>query len=364
MEKKTINDLDYIDAAFLADYQSTKYVASTLFDKLFIPSKTIPKELIKRIAEDRELLEQQLLANEPLIKTTVEQPYWSKGQSQRDFDEVSIEVYGSICLADDRHLLDIIIAHGSMINNADHYTLRQAGELCNLKVNWENYPDQSEIDEKLSNKGCYFHVTFKKLFEASNLTNVKPNRESVLKRLHRLSMMQLFLRFHKQGQEVPNRSAKVSIVGRDFHALQDPTQIRNKKSITANTVTDLIVNVSSFYVKTLDNDGQISRKRFLNNYTSLNGKNGVVDFLKYIDSHKRSFIHDKYLSELVEDYYSGKMSLFGMNKNFKIKQTINILSTMQDELIQHFNLVLKKEIRMKKEDWRLLYLPALEGRNL
>jgi len=366
--KKLITDIDefdYIDADFLAEARSSQLVASTMFDKIFIPSKRIPKEMLSKIADDKNLLEQQLLANLPLFETIIEQPYWAKGENKRFFDQINCEVYGAICLADDRHLLDTIIAHGAMINNASKYTLRQIAELSRIEVNWHCYPNQSEIDTPLKNHGTYFHIPFKNICKAMSLTNSKPNRDAILQRLRRLSLMQLFLTFHKDEQAIPSRSAKISLVDRDFYSLQVPKGIRNQKSITNDTVTDLVVNISSFYVKSLDSDGQISRKRFLNNYVFLNGKNGIVDFLKFIDSHKRSYIHGKYLSVLVTDYYSGKMSMFGMNKNHKILTTMRLIAEMQDELKVHFNIILKKEVNAKslskKEDWMVLHTPLLNS---
>jgi hypothetical protein len=97
----------YIDSEFLADVQSEQLVASTMFDSVFIPSKRIPKSMIDNIIS-HDNLEQHLLANHPLQQTKITQPYWSKGQNQRPFDNIICEVYGSICLADDIHLLGVL----------------------------------------------------------------------------------------------------------------------------------------------------------------------------------------------------------------------------------------------------------------
>lgn len=358
-----IDELDYIDSDFLADVQSEQLVASTMFDSVFIPSKRIPKSMLKDIVS-HDNLEQHLLANLPLQQTKITQPYWSKGRNPRAFDSVICEVYGSICLADDRHLLDTIIAHGSMINNAHTYTLRQFAELAKLEVTWGNLPDQSMIDAPLKNHGVYFHIPFSTVCKATGLKNTKSNRDTMCQRLRRLSIMQLILNFEKDGARLNNRMTKISLVDKDFQCLLVPSRVKNKKSITEDTVTDLLVNVSSHYLKTLKEDGQISRKRFLNEYRHLNGPHSLVDFFKFIDRHKREYIHQKLLSVVVSDYYKSKMSMFGMNLRYKISNTMELVVNKQDELQECYNFVLKREMDTKKtknkEDWVFLYLPAID----
>jgi hypothetical protein len=357
------DELDYIDSEFLADVQSEQLVASTMFDSVFIPSKRIPKSMIDNIIS-HDNLEQHLLANLPLQQTKITQPYWSKGQNQRPFDSIICEVYGSICLADDRHLLDSIIAHGSMLNNAQNYTLCQFAELAKLDVVWENLPDQSHIRAPLKNHGMYFHIPFSVVCKAIGLKNTKSNRETICQRLHRLSIMQLILNFEKNGERLHNRMTKISLVDKDFYCLLVPSRVKNKKSITPDTVTDLLVNVSSHYLKTLKEDGQISRKRFLNEYKHLNGPHSLVDFFKFIDRHKRHYIHQKLLSVIVADYYKSKMSMFGMNIRYKISNTMELVVNKQEELHESYNFVLKRETDPKKtknkEDWLFLYLPLID----
>lgn len=358
-----IDDLDYIDADFLAEEAGGEYVASTMFDSIFIPSKRMPDEMAREMSENVEKLEKQILAEIPLFQTTIEQPYWAKGQNKREFDRVNCDIYGAICLADDRHLLDCIVAHGGLINRADRYTLRQAAELCNLEPIWDVFPDQSVIDRPLLNRGVYFVIDFTTLCQAMGIKNTKANRKVIVSRLNRLSIMQLFLTFSKDGKLIENRSTKVRLVDKDFHCLLDPTGIRNKNSIKEDTITHLIVNISMFYVKSLTDEGQISRKRFLNDYRYLNGNNSIVDFCKFVDSHTREYVHNKFLSELVINYYDRKMSMFGMNQSHKITTTIAMIVDMQRELERHFSLILKREdnprSRVKCQDYKVLHIPLL-----
>ncbi len=365
--KTDIDEFDYFDSEFLAEVRPEKFVASTMFDSIFVPSKRLPRSMVESVRES-DNLEDLLLANAPLQQARIERPYWTKGKNIREFDSVICEIYGSMCLADDRHLLDTIIAHGGMVNNASKYTLRQFAELAGIEVDWTVFPDQGSIDTALKNHGIYFHVTFNDVCNAMGLKNTKVNRANLLKRLHRLSVMQLILNFEKNGLRLENKARKITLVDRDFYALLVRSGIRNKKSITSETVTDILVNVSSYYVKTLEGDGQISRDRFLNEYQHLNGPHSIVDFFKYIDKHKRSYIHGKYLSQLVYDYYGNKMTMFDMNVNHKISTLVNLMLERQDVLKDCYNLILKKEtdsryLKGNKEDWLLYYIPILDEKN-
>jgi hypothetical protein len=365
-EVTTINEYDYFDTEFLAEVQKDTFVASTMFDSIFIPSKRLPLAMVESIRES-ENLDELLLANSPLQQTRIEKPYWVKGSNIREFDSVICEVYGSICLADDRHLLDNIIAHGAMMNNASNYTLRQFAELADIEIEWDAVSDQQDIDRPLKNHGIYFHVTFSDLCKALGLKNTKPNRANIQQRLHRLSIMQLILNFEKNGRRIENRTRKISLVDKDFFSLLVPSRVRNKNSITSETVTDLLINVSSYYVKTLEDDGQISRDRFLNEYQFLNGPHSLVDFFKYIDKHKRDFVHGKHLSKLIKDYYNNKMTMFGMNVPYKISTLTKLVLKKQDELREFYNLILKKEtdirfLKGNKEDWIFYYRPLLNGK--
>ena len=145
-----INELDFLHNDFLTEVKGEQLVSSSMFDKIFIMGNRVPKELITNITSSPEKAEQYLLATTPLYQTVIEKPYWN--EKSRGFNSINVDIYGAVCLADDRHLLDVIIAHGNMINDASKYTLRQVAEGVGLKeVIWDHVP-QDAIDRKLVNE--------------------------------------------------------------------------------------------------------------------------------------------------------------------------------------------------------------------
>jgi hypothetical protein len=351
----------------LAQKDFERPVVSSMLNNIFSPSNRVPKAILREMVSDTETLEKQITAQLPLNQTKIEisKPYWKKGQNARDFDQVNVDIYGAICLADDRHCLDCIVAWGALIQGAHNLTLRQlCDKYIKLDVDWERFNDQSIIDSKLVNRGVYFHVKVNDVLRAMNLKTTQQARERLLQRLRRLSLMTLIMSFEKDGKLIPNRSSKVNLVDRDYFALLDMNKIKNKANISDGTYTDLIVNVSSFYLKSLDTEGHISRKRFLNAYPDLVGKNSVVDFWKFIDSNAREYIHIKWLSELVIKYLDDKINLFGINTTLKIRDLMNEVLAMREQFREHFNMILKAEDNPKKrirhQDYRIYWLNKIE----
>ncbi|MCC5452874.1 hypothetical protein LMJ53_14190 [Rheinheimera sp. UJ51] len=358
MSKKQveINELDFLHNDFLTEVKGDQPVSSSMFDKIFIMGNRVPKELISSILSSPEKIEQMLLANSPLIQTQILKPYW-KGKDAK-FNSIDVDIYGAVCLADDRHLLDVIIAHGSMINDASKYTLRQVAEGCKLKdVKWE-YVRQDAIDRPLINRGVFFHITFNEICKGMGIAPQKQNRFKILERLQRLSIMHLALTPVKEGVPLHEYKTAFSLVDKDYYALLDVSKIRNG-SFTEETHTDLIVSISEYYLKSLKNDGIISRKRLKNHYVSLVGKNSIEDFYKFLDSHKRDFIHGQTLSFLLEKYFNNKMTTFGINLRFKKKQLFDQVVQDKDKLLTHFNFILTP-VDEHKSDHKLLYTEKLK----
>lgn len=353
-------EINYIPNQWLLRNDRSQNVISTAFDSIFIPSKRLPKSLLDTIATDSETLQKHLLAELPLTEHEVKKPYWSKGANSKIYDTMKIEIYGSICLADDRHCLDCIIATGGLLDMHSEYTLRTAAEQCGLEVVWDYYSDQSQIDELLPNEGVCFHTTFSALTKAMGIDNTKANRKSILQRLLRLSLMMLYVRFYKDGKEL-SQNDKMRLVHSKFYPVCSTTNVRNKKIINEETLTDIFIIVDKKYVASLTTDGRIGRDYFIKDFTAFNGKNSIVDFFKYLESHEKSWLHKKSLTELVSVYYSEKMDLYGMNKHHKASTTINLVAEKKDEILETYGIELKKiETKLGKTDYLLLHIPTME----
>lgn len=331
--------LDFHPKAFLSEFKGNDPVSSSMFDKIFIMGNRIPKELINSISSSPEKIEQIMLASMPLFQTDITKPYWSDGS--RGYTSINVDIYGAVCLADDRHLLDVIIAHGNMMKNASKYTLRQVAEVAGLTdVKWEWAP-QDAIDRHLSNRGVYFHISFQDICKGMGIQPLKQNRIKILERLRRLSIMHLALTPSLNGKLLHEKTTPFSLIDKEYFPLLDAAKVRNGV-YTEDTHTDLIINVSKYYFDSLSKDGIISRKRFINHYVKLVGKNSIEDCYKFIDRHKRQFVNGKTLSEIVDMYFDNKMSLFGINRLYKKNQIINQIVNDNEKLLNSFNIILKK----------------------
>ncbi len=363
-----INEYDFISNEFLTDVKGEQPVSSSMFEKIFLPSNRIPKSLLEEIANSPETAEKMMTTEIPLFQTFIEKPYWKNTKkNERGFERLNVDIYGAVCLADDRHLLDVIIAHGSMIKDAEKYTLRQVAEGFSIKdVAWE-YCNSGIIDRPLINRGVYFHITFKDICTGMNLKNQKKTRDKILERLRRLSIMQLQLTPVLSEEALHERRIAISLIDKEFHTLLDKSKISNR-NFNESTYTDLIVNISSYYVATLNNDGIISRIRLKKHYVHLVGKNNIEDFYKTIDMHKRNYIHGKYLSDLLEQYIENKMSLFGINKSFKLKQLFEQIILDKQKFRDHFSIILQEVNRKNKinkhVDYKLLHIDSLNKNKL
>lgn len=355
-EEAPINELDFLHNDFLTEIKGNQPVSSSMLDKIFIMGNRVPKELLSSIASSPEKLEQMMLAETPLYQTVIEKPYWNN--KSRGFNSINVDIYGAVCLADDRHLLDVIIAHGNMINDASKYTLRQVAEGVGLKdVVWDRVP-QDAIDRPLVNRGIFFHISFNDICKGMKLVPQKQNRAKIIERLRRLSVMHLSLTPVLDGQPLHEKTAAISLIDREFYTILDTSKIRNGV-YTEDTQTDLIVSISEYYMKSLGNDGMISRKRLKNHYVELVGKNSIEDFYKFIDSHKREFIHGKLLANLLDLYFDNKMTTFGINRRHKKKQLFDQLVEDKQKLLDHFNFLLRKE-NEHSSDYVLLYTESLK----
>lgn len=351
-----VNELDFVHNDFLTEFKGDQPVSSTMFDKIFIMGNRVPKELISNIVSSPEKVEQMMLASTPLYQTQIEKPYWTS--KSRGFSSINVDIYGAVCLADDRHLLDVIIAHGNLLLDASKYTLRQVADVIGLKdVMWDWVP-QDAIDRPLVNRGVFFHISFNDICKGMGLVPQKQTRFKIIERLRRLSIMHLSLTPVLDGHAMHEKTYALSLIDREFYTLLDKSKIRNGV-FTEDTQTDLIVSISEYYMRSLGNDGMISRKRLKNHYVELVGKNSIEDFYKFIDSHKREYMHGKTLSFLLDQYFDNKMTTFGINRRYKKKQLFDQLVEDKEKLLVHFNFILRKESE-QSSDYILLYTESLK----
>lgn len=353
---KSPKNIKVITNDFLSDVKGEQLVSSTMFSSIFLSSNRVPVEILEKLA-NKDFAEATLTGKIPIASTEIARPYWN--EKSRGYTSMLVDVYGSICLAADRHLLDVIIASGNMILDASNFTLREAAEGVGLKnVAWE-YVNQDLIDAPLLNRGVYMHISFKDITSNLKIQNLKKNRDRILEQLRRLSTMRLEITpvLEDGPRKVSGNGFAFSLIDKDYFCLLDLSKIRNNK-FNEDTVTDLLVSVSPYYIKSLDKDGTISRRRLKNHYKHLVGPNNIEDFYKFLDSNSRKFIHGKYLSSLTETYFDQKMSHFGVNRSYKLRKLAEQVIDDEAKIFTHFNFRLKP-IRNEKSiviDYQFAYI--------
>lgn len=360
----TENDQENLSEFYSAELMSETFAArpatTTLLDCIFLPGR-IPRDLVNQIASDRVMLEQQLFAKLPLLSARQEKPYWQKGENKREFDSVTLDVYSAVCVADDRHLLEAVVSVGGMYLDLSGLTLRQAVELAQLNVSYEYLPEQhsSLLDTKMfSGIYDYFLCDFSTLFEFLDLRNQKANKLTTLTRLTRLSQMLLVIDYEKNGEILKKYHTRLKLVDGSFVPLLVLDSVKNKSSVKHDSFTHIIVGVHKTFTASLKQEGAISRKRFLNVYPQLSGKHSVTDFCKYLDSHKRSFVHGKSLRSMIEDYYNNKVRVSKQHLSRHVNNTLYEVLDKKDILCQDFSLLLREVESSKNtsKDYTIVYI--------
>ncbi|MCG3733739.1 hypothetical protein [Vibrio cincinnatiensis] len=359
MSSNTDNLEGYFPAEIVNEAFGNRPSTTTLMDCIFLPGR-VPRDLTSKISADQGHLEQQLLAQKPLMSTSLSKPYWKKGANKREFDTVRIDVYSAVCLADDRHLLEAIVSVGGMYVDLSGLTLRQAIEIAQINVEIDRLSNQYHdlLDTKMfSGVYDYFLCDFTTLFDFLGLKNQKANKNTVMTRLQRLSQMLLILDYEKQGETLPQFHTRMKLVDNNYIPLLVLEGVKNKSSIRADTITHFIVGVHKTFTASLRQEGAISRKRFLKVYPQLTGKHAVTDFCKYLDAHKREFLHGKYLTELIKDYYANKIRVSKQHVSRHINNTMTEVVLKKEVLYRDFGLLLQeKNNNDKKKDYILLYI--------
>lgn len=344
MADDTIKD-GYYPAETLDALLGSRPATTTLIDSIFLPGR-IPRDLINKMAKEPASLEKVLLAEKPLLSARQEKPYWSKGQNARPFDAVNVEVYSAVCLADDRHVLEGIISIGGMYADLSGLTLRQAIEMAEIKADYSmmSMQHQNLLDTRLfSGIYDYFLVDFGKLFEFLGLKNQKANKTTVMTRLRRLSQMLLVLDYEKEGASLPQFRSQMKLVDENYIPLLVTEGIKSKRYINSGTITHLIVGVHKTFTASLSKEGAISRSRFLSVYPRVTGKHAITDFIKWMDSHKRSYVHGKMLKDLIEDYYKNKIRISKQHITRHVNNTLNEVIRLRHILLEDFNLLLQEK---------------------
>lgn len=332
-----VDELDFFTSDYLEHEEGDKPVVSNAYDQVFLASNRIPKGIKDLILSDEKDIDKKLLLEKPLLQHVIEKPFWKN-------NKLNVEIYGTVCLAHDRAFMDNVIAHGSMIDNASNYTLRQVIEAPFFgmqDVDWDAYPYPEKINAPLSNQGVYFHIDTKTLANALNNKLQKSFRQRIQERMRRLRTMELKLTPEVDGVLQEHKSRVFNFLGPDHHLLLDVSKMKGT-DFNSDTFTDIIVNVNEQYLHSLQDDGIITRRRMKHVYPELIGTNNIDDFYRMLDSHKRAFIHNKYLSDLIVTYFDGKIFNGGTNRSTKLRALYSQALEHSTLIEKHFGIRLVK----------------------
>lgn len=356
-----IDEKEFLPAEVVNQYLGDYNATTTLIDTIFIPSKRVPKDLLDQMAEDKDKLNEQLLANLPLLQTVISQPYWTEGKNKRPFDSLSIQVFASVCLADDRHCLESIIACSAMYRDLSTKTLRQAikWSKINFELNHLNSQHHSQLDMNIfTSIYDYYLVDISTLCSTLGIANAKPNKLTIMQRLRRLGLMEVLIEPMNKGQAVDKARRRFNLVdSRAIIPLLCLDSVKSKSQVTDDTFTHLIVGVDRGFSKSLEKEGAISRNRFLEVYPGLKA-NGVTDFMKYLDSHHYSYLNGKFLKTIVEDYLNRKVRVTQKHQTVLVNNLIAEVLNHRDLLLEKFELELYERELNGVRQWKILSLKS------
>jgi hypothetical protein len=98
-----------------------------------------------------------------------------------------------------------------------------------------------------------------------------------------------------------------------------------------------------------------------NVYPHLQGSGNIDDFFRMLDSHQKKFLHKKYLSKLIVEYFDSKIFTGGQNRSTKLRALLDETLKKTKELEEHFGFKLVKvnetsAIGHSRQDYQLMLI--------
>ena len=352
-------DKNYISSEDALMYDGRKYVVSRIFNSFFGITKSVPKGLVDLLQEHNETaLEELIYGDRPLMTETIAHPLW-KSSEKFDFDKIEIQLFGSLGLIDDRAILDAIVAIGNQLNTKiNPVQFKDFIDYMDMDVKGQ-YSDR-ELRKTLLNRGTYYHIPVPKLFNHLSRDLQTKSRNILKARIERLSKMLFVLKRFKNGIEHPKVEQINFIYPEEVYFILDHNRLKNKTNYTSDTYTDILVCVNDQYVDDLDHGlGFLSRGRLEEIYPKYNSVNGLSDFLRFIDQNKRSFIHTKKLSWLIDKYFDSKndQTMLGLNISHVKRQLTQKFIDKAKNIEEDFNISIRLYVKdnSNKVDYQLFY---------
>lgn len=309
-------------------------IVSTLFDSLFLDMAK-PDQVMKNLSSQNKLGDS--LAGGSLYETRISKPWFS---NNRHFSSISANVHGSVVNTSDRHVLDCIIAIGKMFPQ-ELVRNQTLGNVINHYVKVENKHspdsmiydhDKASYETKLSfhkhvfsDRYYYYCVDLAKLLPMIPLSMHHQSRKTLKERLDRLGLTEFRVQFlDKAGENISaNNEIKFKLLEPTYYTFANMAAVKSQKSqVKEEYFTHMIVGVGAGYIKSLNLDSTINRKKFIDTFGGLSNKANVLDFIKWLHINKTSYIVNKSVKDFIRAYYETKAYTGSVYITTKVNKTL------------------------------------------
>ncbi|CAH7395584.1 conserved hypothetical protein [Vibrio chagasii] len=352
-------EIYYYNDKLLLDNLPDEKVSPRTISPFFLPAKRMPKRFIDKVREFSDAELEKLFQGELPLLEKREIITWDKGGKKLPYDEKVTELYGSVALEDDKAVLDAITGIGGMLELGAGVSLNDVATSLNLNVDFER--EVLDPNRLMSHDVVWYRIEASTLLHHIGVENKTSNKKTLRARLERISKMVFLQRFYRQGVELSNVKQFRVIADDGIIYLCNDDKLRSKRNRSASTYTDIIVGISSAYRRENEDNGFLSRERLHKVYPTLN-RSKIMNFLKWLDSNKRKFYHQKYLTWAINRYYEHHSeNATAQNKPHIQWEMFNNVINESALLSTHFNLTLVKKRRdgllprYKGIDYQILY---------
>ncbi|MBU2896112.1 hypothetical protein [Vibrio hepatarius] len=351
-------EIYYYNDKLLLENLPDETVSPRTISPFFLPSKRVPKRYIDRIRSFSDEEIEKLFHGELPLLVKRQKVSWETNK-KLPYDEYQQELYGSVAIEDDQTVLDAIIGMGGMLEIGAGVSLLDVTSSLGLNVNFDE--DVLEPTQTLSHEVSWYHMEVSKLIRHIGIENSTPNKQTIRGRLERISKMVFLQRFYRSGVELSNVRQFRIVADNGVIYLCDEDKLKSKRNRSASTYTDIIVGITSSYRKENEDNGFLSRDRLHKVYPTLN-RSKIMPFLKWLDSNKRKFYHQKYLTWAIKRYLDHHPE--NATSQNQVHISFELFNNVVNEaglLTRHFNLRLVKVERdnllprYKGIDFQILY---------
>lgn len=315
------------------DERPDNFVSTTFFGRatIFHPSKNLSEAMIARKKEIAGVPDG--LANIPLVQVEAD----VHGESY------TVSLYGEYLLQVHREILETVFAHGKCMKCdrelldqgvqyvwGDIYDDIESGSTPRIDIKKASPKEREIVNPNTLVKSPYLPIFSMSLYELATRLGMSPNRknyESIMSRIRTLHMAQVDIR--RKLPEGGYEEFPVSFLDDyrfycDHSKLRRSTKERNEKGDVVTAANHIFLVPSPQLLQAIRFKGyfKASEQASIANYS----KPSVKSFLKYLGTHKRTFVEAKTLDYMIGEYVASIASETSRTFSYDLKKTIIELS--------------------------------------